>query len=161
MSLRLTEPIQSSMPVVALPQVKGYRAKGVASPKMLPADAHAVMMPSPGGGHHEDEDDTCQAQGIKRLPDGSVSGARQLTRAGSPLGPRRIGGSARNPVVDVLISLRTTGQRWLDALKNSRIKPHSNFSSSFRLATQDDIPCDSFTHRRGECGPGANKVCNG
>ncbi len=72
------------------------------------------------------------ANSTKRSSSGSVSGARRLEHAASSLGPRPIVGSATNRVVDVPISSGTIGKRWLDALKSSRIRPHSNSSSSSR-----------------------------
>ena len=101
------------------------------------------------------------ANSTKRSSSGSVSGARRLEHAASSLGPRPIVGSATNRVVDVPISSGTIGKRWLDALKSSRIKPHSNSSSSSRPATQDNTARDSFTRCRSEYGRGANKPCSG
>jgi hypothetical protein len=101
------------------------------------------------------------ASSTKRSSDGSVAGARRLAHVASSSAPRRIVGSATNRVADVPIFLGNIGKRSLDALKSSRIKPPSSFSSSSRLVTRDNTARGSFTHCRGEYGRGASKPCSG
>jgi hypothetical protein len=56
---------RGDLTVVALPQGKRYRVGFVASPKMLPVNVRAAMMPLSPGGNHEVEDDARLANAIR------------------------------------------------------------------------------------------------
>lgn len=91
-----------------------------------------------------------------------VSLWRQEARArGVVIGPKAYRRLSDKPRGRRPISLGSIGKRWPGALKSSRIKPRSNFSSSSRPVTRENTVRDSFTRCRDECGRGADKRCSG
>jgi hypothetical protein len=87
-----------------------------------------------------------------------VSLWRQHARArGVKIGPKTYRRLTRSRVVDVPISSRNIGKRWLIVLKRIQIRPHLNFSSSSKRAIRDNIVRDNFTRCKSACVHGANK----
>src|SRR5437660_5059256 len=61
---------------VALPHEECYPIGFVASPEMLPVRAHATMMPSTTGRHHETRNDARSSRGIGGCDPKSLFGSR-------------------------------------------------------------------------------------